>query len=289
MTARPGLLPRGARGDAAPRAGAASPFRPRRAARALVALCLGLLALAGSARGALSAQLEIPRNDGWVTDLAGLLSPAKESELEALMESYRQGTTHEIAVLTVASLEGRPVERFALEVGRAWGMGTKEKNNAALLVVAKEDRAVRIEVARGLEGSLTDSISGRIIRDVIVPQFKKGRFEEGIEAGVRAMHAAIGGEYRALPRRSAPEDSGLVGCLVPALFVLFVLLSAIARRRGGRRRRSVFFPFPIGGFPTSHGGFGGFPHIGGGGGGGGGFGGFGGGGGFSGGGASGRW
>ncbi len=243
------------------------------------------LALASAAPP--SRELEVPANDGWVTDLAGLVSPAKEAELERLMESYRAGTTHQIAVLTIQSLAGETIDRFALEVGRAWGMGTAEKHNAALLLVAAEERELRIEVARGLEGSLTDSISGRIIRDVIAPEFRGGRYEEGIEAGVRAMHAVIGGDTSALPERSGSTDIGILGALVP-MMVLLLAVWILSRRgpRGPRGRSGLPWLLPptigrMGGLPGGLGRFGG--------GGGGGFGGFGGGGGFSGGGASGRW
>lgn len=239
---------------------------------------------------ALLAQVEVPKNDGWVTDQAGLLTPDQERSLEILMESYKQGTKHEIALLTVPSLNGESIERFTLEVGRAWGIGSAERNNAALLVVSKADRELRIEVARGLEGNLTDSISGRIIRDVIVPRFKQGDFAGGLRAGVEAMHAAIGGDYGKLPRERK-ADRGLGG-LVPLFFnigvVLFVVMMRRARHGSGRRRNPLGFgPF----IPMSH--IGGFGGLGGGRSSGGGgrstFSGFGGGGGFSGGGASGRW
>ncbi len=256
------------------------------------ALAAALPAPALAARPAAIArglEIEIPRNDGWVTDLAGLLSTSEEQSLEALMESYRQGSTHEIALLTVPELKGEPIERFALEVGRAWGIGGKDKNNGALVVVSKADRSVRIEVGRGLEGNLTDSISGRIIRDVIVPRFKRGDFPGGLRQGIEAVHAAIGGDYGKLPKNRGPVAPGLLGVTVQVfIVVLFLLFAFISRKlRGGRRRNAGLFPGmfipPIGG-GRSHGGgrsSGGFS--------GGGFGGFGGGGGFSGGGASGRW
>jgi uncharacterized protein len=233
-------------------------------------------------------EAQIPRNDGWVTDTAGLLASSQKRELSALMESYKQGTTNEIAVLIVPSLNGEPIEQYALDVGRAWGMGTKEKNNAALLVIAKNDRKMRIEVARGLEGSLTDSISGRIIRDVIGPHFKRGEYYEGVKAGVVAMHEAIGGKYGALPSEPQQVDLGLLGCLVPLLFFAFVLIAIIYRVRKygvshGSRGPWIGGPF-IGGIGGSSGGGGRSS-----GGGFGGFSGFGGGGGFSGGGASGGW
>jgi uncharacterized protein len=234
----------------------------------------------------LLAQDAVPKNDGWVTDLAGLLTQQQEQGLETLMESYRAGTTHEIAVLTVPDLGGQTIERFALEVGRAWKIGGAEKNNGALLVVAKAERKLRIEVGRGLEGDLPDALAWRIIDKVITPELKQGRPFEGIHAGITAMHAAIGGDYG--PIQSAEDRSPeklRVGLFVLLWFVVF-LIAGLRRRggggRGGRRLRGGFWPIiPIGGFSgggVSGGGFSG-----------GGFGGFGGGGGFSGGGASGGW
>ena len=140
----------------------------------------------------LSAAQEVPRNDGWVTDLAEMLTPQQEASLEALMESYKSGTTHEIALLTVPSLDGRSLEAYSLEVAREWGIGGKDANNGALLFVARDEHKLRIEVGRGLEGNLTDSISGRIIRDVIAPEFKRGQFYAGLRGGIEATHAAIG-------------------------------------------------------------------------------------------------
>lgn len=249
----------------------------------LVPILLAILAVAPR-------ELAVPKNDGWVTDLAGMLSPTQERELETLMESYKQGTTHEIALLTIPSLEGDDLGRFALRVGREWGIGGKEKNNGAILVVSKADRALRIEVGRGLEGNLTDSISGRIIRDVIVPEFKQGRFAAGLKAGVVAIHEAIGGNYGRIPDRSRDGAARVaLVLLVVCMIVVAVILRSI-NGTGTYRRRSalgpIFWGSMLGGRRGGGGGFGGF---GGGGGGGGGFSGFGGGGGFSGGGASGSW
>jgi uncharacterized protein len=262
------------------------PMRRRRTSVAhrplLPAAIAALAALVLAAPAA--AQPAIPANDGWVTDLAGFLTASEERALETLMESYKAGSTHEIALLTVPSLEGESIERLALEVGRAWGMGTAEKNNAALLVVSRGDRAVRIEVARGLEGTLTDSISGRIIRNVIVPEMAEGRYYEGLRGGIEAMHAAAGGEYGAIPtsrpRSSGRSGGGIIGIL-PFIFLVIFLRSR--GRRGGILPWLVFGSL-LGGGRSRGSGFGG-----GGFGGGGGFSGFGGGGGFSGGGASGSW
>jgi uncharacterized protein len=231
----------------------------------------------------------VPSYDGWVTDLAGMLTPSEEQSLEARMESYRRGSGNDIALLTVRSLGREPIEKFALRVGREWKLGAVGKNNGALLVVAKDDRALRIEVGRGLEGSLPDAICGRIIRDVMTPRFQRGDFAGGLREGVEALQRAAGGDYAALPAPSARRDSG-GGNFFPGLFVAFIVISILMRLFFGRGRRGMggsVWPWLLVANSmqnSSRGSFGG-----GSGGGGGGFSGFGGGGGFSGGGASGRW
>ena len=249
-----------------------------------VAKVIGVCLLAAVSAPGL-ALAAVPRNDGWVTDLAGFLTPQQEQALETLMQSYKDGSGNEIALLTLPDLGGQALERYALEVARAWGIGEKDRHNGALLLVSRGDRKIRIEVGRGLEGNLTDSISGRIIRNVITPEFRKGRFPEGLRAGVEAMHAAAGGDYARIPEdRGRGSGSGLAG-LVPLIFFLIFFLSMTRRISG----MSGCLPWLLlgsigrGGHRSSgwHGGGGSF--------GGGGFGGFGGGGGFSGGGASGGW
>jgi uncharacterized protein len=251
------------------------------------------LPLASAAAVALALlQVAVPRNDGWVTDLAGMLEPAQEQALESLAESYRQGSGQEIAVLIVPDLDGQPIERVALETARAWKIGRKGVDDGALVVVARDERKIRIESGRGLEGELTDSVAGRIIRDVITPAFRGGDFHGGIRAGLEAIHAALGGEYGALPQpgpRSGRSPGGGAGSAI-ALVLMVLFFVMIARRSRGRgRRRAWGGPFGgpfVGGLGggllgggLSSGGFGG----------GGGFGGFGGGGGFRGGGATGGW
>jgi uncharacterized protein len=233
----------------------------------------------------------VPKNDGWVTDLAHVLDPQQERALESLMESYHAGTQHDIALLTVDDLGGQPIERYALEVARAWKMGAVGADDAALLVVSKGDRKMRIEVGRMLEDRLTDAVSGRIIRNEIAPHFKQGDYYGGLRAGIEAMHAAIGGQYAEPPAARAPPQLGLV-----ALFIVVMIVIALLRggHRGPRIRGGGMGPFWLGMLlsnTTRGGGFGGGGFGGGfGGGGGGGFGGFGGGGGgFRGGGASGGW
>jgi len=243
----------------------------------------GLLALSLGALAALGQELEIPANDGWVTDKAGFLQPAEERALEALMESYRVGSGQEVALLTVPDLSGRSIEEFALGVARAWKIGDRETSSGALLVVARAERSLRIEVGRGLEGTLTDSIAGRIIRDVITPEFREGRFYSGMRLGIEAVHAALGGDYGPLDRRSDAPPSGLP--LVPLVVLVLIFVALVRRNAGLRRGGSSALPWilasQIGSMQRGGRSSGGSS--------GGGFSGFGGGGGFSGGGASGRW
>ena len=234
---------------------------------------------------------QAPDNDGWVTDRADILSAAEERELEVLMESYKAGSGHEVALLTLADLGGRTIEEAGLATARAWKIGDRETSAGALLVVAMAERALRIETGRGLEGTLTDATSGRIIRDVIVPEFRAQRFYVGLRAGIEAIHAAAGGDYGPIERASgSPEVPELFALLFGLVFlvVLVLVMRGVSRGLRGRRWDGSALPWILAsqlGRSHGSGGFGGFSS----GGRGGGFGGFGGGGGFSGGGASGRW
>lgn len=152
--------------------------------------------------------------------------------------------------------------------------------------MAQAERALRIEVGRGLEGTLPDSIAGRILRDVITPEFKAGRFPAGLQLGVEAIHAALGGDYGPLERRARQPSEGaqLVGMLAVIVFIVILRLATRGRRRGRASGTDTALWVALSMLQSG-------AHRGGrsGGGGGGGFSGFGGGGGFSGGGASGGW
>ncbi len=242
----------------------------------------------------------MPPADGWVTDRADMLSDEEERSLEALMESYRTGSGHDVALLTLPSLAGRPIEQAALDVARTWKLGSVDTSDGALLLVARDDRELRIEAGRGVEGTLTDSVAGRIVRDVIVPRLREGRTYEALREGVLAIQAAIGGDYGPIERSPGARAArgGSLGCFISLLLVFLVLRILSGRGPRGPRGRSALggaLPWLI--LSTMHRGGGG-SHAGlgggfgggfGGGGGGGGFSGFGGGGGFSGGGASGSW
>ncbi|HSA34867.1 MAG TPA: TPM domain-containing protein [bacterium] len=223
--------------------------------------------------------LAVPLLTGRVTDHAGILTADAKGRIESKLAALETSDSTQIAVLTVRSLDGDSIEDFSLRVAEGWELGKKRLDNGAILVIAQEDRKLRIEVGYGLEGKLTDAVSGRIIRQVIVPRFRDNDFAGGVEAGVDAMIAATKGEFKAEGGRvTIPDHYAL------AFFIAFFILIIILRSRGGgpgrfTRGSSYYRPGGFGGFGGSGGGFRS--------GGGGGF--SGGGGGFGGGGSSGGW
>jgi uncharacterized protein len=246
---------------------------------------LGVVLLAWFAVRPASA-LEVPPLAARINDRAELLAPDREAELEARLEAYERATGHQLAVLTIASLEGEPLEDYTLRVVEAWKLGRKDRDDGILLLVVSQERKVRIEVGYGLEGELPDVLAGRIVREVMAPAFRNGDYAAGIQGAVGAIIGATGGDGTPLPppapvrERRSPE-LGPFG-----LLLLFAVLFLFGGGLGGGRRRSRAFgaaPMFFGGLGGSRGGFsgGGFR------GGGGGF--RGGGGGFGGGGASGSW
>lgn len=172
--------------------------------------------------------LDVPRLRGHVNDYAGMLSPASQRQLETLLTDFEQKESTQIALLTVPSLEGDSLEDFSIRVAEAWKIGQKEADNGAILLIAKADRKIRIEVGYGLEGRLTDLLSGRIIRNVIAPYFRAGAFDQGIAAGISAMIDVVRGEFSAgeSPPPPRPKRTGIP--LVP-LLAIFFLLNALGR------------------------------------------------------------
>ena len=232
----------------------------------------------------LQAEPAFPALTGRVVDTAGLLDAASTQQLDSMLKAHEQATGDQLVVVTVPDLGGDSIEDYGYRLGRHWGIGQKGKDNGALLIVAQQERRLRIEVGYGLEDRLTDAQSSVIINSVITPAFRKGAFADGIVAGVSAMLQVLGGDPLAEPQRatggrsgheSVPWGAGMVILLIVFVLVVQGLGSGGGSRRGGRG----------GGFGGGLGG--GFGGGGFGGGGGGGFG--GGGGSFGGGGSSGGW
>jgi uncharacterized protein len=254
-----------------------------------LALLAGLFALHG---GATAADFSVPRLSGLVVDLGGFLgAPAEQQLSAALIKLKAAGGGTEIAVLTVADLGGSTIEQASIQVVDAWKLGAADKDNGVLVMLARDERQVRIEVGQGLEGNLPDAHAKRIVDETMVPLLRSGNAEQAILLGAYqvaqrtnpdlALEAIFGAGSQKWSQRS--RSPGGLGALIPLVFiVLFVLMG---RGRGGRGRAGglatgVLLGGMMGGGRGGRGGFLGGSR-------GGSFG--GGGGGFSGGGASGGW
>lgn len=152
-------------------------------------LLIALLALlwAGSA----AAQPAFPKLAGRVTDAANILDPAAEARIEAKLKQFEDETTHQFVVATIPDLQGYDIADYGYQLGRAWGIGDKARNDGVLLIVAPAERRMRLEVGYGLEGGLTDALGSIIIQRDITPSFKAGDFAGGIEKGVDAVVAQL--------------------------------------------------------------------------------------------------
>lgn len=224
---------------------------------------------------------EVPQLKARVNDYAGVIGQDYVAKIEELLKQYDDRTGAQIFVLTVPDLNGAPaIEDYGIAVAQKWKAGQKGKDNGAILIVAVKDRKVRIEVGYGLEGTLTDADSSRIIRDFILPSFKEGNYGAGVYDGVRAMVGKLANDSTLIPEKPKKKSDKIYTFAFFAIFFISIILRMIFTGGGGsslRGGRGSAGGIWLGGFG---GGFGG--------GGGGGFGG-GGGGGFGGGGASGSW
>jgi uncharacterized protein len=183
-----------------------------------------------------SLALEVPPLRGRVNDYAKLLSQERALALEAQLEKFEQETGHQIAVLTIPSLEGDSLEDFSIRVAESWKIGKKGFDNGAILLVARDDRRLRIEVGYGLEGVLPDAIASRIIREVITPRFRSGDYIGGIEAGVDSILKVAKGEVLPQPTRPAPGRTPSEGASLHNILMITAMLALFI---GMTRRRLV--------------------------------------------------
>lgn len=168
---------------------------------AILPVVLLICALA-AACGTVRADPQFPALTGRVVDNANLLSEAQEQELVAALEALESKSTDQVVVVTLPSLQGYEIEEFGYRLGRHWGIGQKDKDNGVLLIVAPNERKVRIEVGRGLEPILTDALSKLIIENAILPQFRRGDFPAGIAAGAQDIVAVLTGDAEELKTRA---------------------------------------------------------------------------------------
>lgn len=271
----------------------------RRLPSVVLALLLALVAISASAQKF----APVPPLTSHVTDTVGMLNATQRSALDNVLKEYEARTGSQVAVLLISKTEPETIEQYGIRVADAWRIGRKGIDDGAILIVAKDNppafRRLRIEAGYGVEGTLTDAQSKRILQDVIAPHFRQNDFYGGLAAGVSAITSVLDQEHFPAPanKQKAKEDGSLLTSLIPFLFFALFIFGSIFSR-AGRSRNSlssngwgstagIILGSAIGNSLGRRGGFGGGGFGDGGFGGGGGF--SGGGGGFGGGGASGDW
>lgn len=182
------------------------------------------------------AQQAIPPLTSRVTDLVGTLTSAERTSLESKLGAFEARKGAQIAVLIVPTTQPEEIEQYSIRVVDAWKLGREKPDDGALLLVAIQDRALRIEVGRGLEGALTDLVANRIIDESITPRFREGDFAGGIAAGVERMIAVVDGEPLPEPEKhwkGSPDLGGMLPMLFFAVFIASTVLRAIFGRALG--------------------------------------------------------
>jgi uncharacterized protein len=218
---------------------------------AVLLVVAGIAAAAPAVWGAPGAPV-FPKPTGYVNDFAHLLTPADRTALEQRLAAHDRATGNQIAVAIFPDLGGVPIDEFAARLEEAWKVGRRGKDNGLLLLVGVKERQVRIEVGYGLEGKVTDADAGAIIRNLIVPAFRAGRYADGLNAAVGNLIGLVGGSRpEALtptgvppPAGGSPSPAGAPhtgfrngsGWLPIVLFLAFIVLSTLVARRSAMPR-----------------------------------------------------
>lgn len=180
-----------------------------------------------------------------VHDDAKILSTNTIQQLETRLKQFEDSTTNQIAILIIPSLDGEVLEQYSLKVVEKWQLGKKNRDNGVLLLIAVNDRKMRIEVGYGLEGSLPDITCNQIIRNQIAPAFRRGDFDGGVMAGISAIVDAIGGEYSAegYDEESFEDIPWFVGLFVFGILGIFTFLGLSIKGGAGWFLYVFLIPF----------------------------------------------
>ncbi len=198
-----------------------------RARASLLALTLCWSFLAG-------AQVPVPPLTGRVTDLTATLTAEQKAALEQTLQAFEARKGSQLALLIVPTTAPETIEQYSLRVAEQWKLGRKKVDDGAILVVAKTDRALRIEVGYGLEGALNDATSKRIISEIITPRFKQEDFYGGITAGVDQIIRVVDGEALPEPKAKPVGSIGNIQQYVPVIFILALVIGGVLRSVLGR-------------------------------------------------------
>ncbi|MBU0485738.1 MAG: TPM domain-containing protein [Proteobacteria bacterium] len=205
-------------------------------------LVLAITVLAFSASAAYG--LQVPGYKRYVNDYAEMISQPLETKLERALQSFDLSDSTQIAILTIPSLEGDSLEEFSIRTVEQWKIGQKGKDNGVLLLVAKKERKIRIEVGQGLEPILTDLLCGRIIDGIMTPNFKANRIDQGFEAGVTAIIQASRGEFKSDGRSTGARGKDEPSPLFKFIFfgLIFSAFLGSSSKKLGITAGGLLFP-----------------------------------------------
>jgi uncharacterized protein len=218
----------------------------------LLRLCwLALALLLGTANRVdaqpVAAQVAVPPLRALVTDLTGTLTPDQQARLEARLRQFEERKGTQIAVLVVPTTRPEEVEQYAMRVVEQWKLGRKKVDDGVLLLVAKNDRAMRIEVGYGLEGVLNDATAKRIVSEVITPRFREGDYFAGIDAATDRIARLVEGEALPAPAAQGPAAADDIGRLAPLLLLIALVAGSALRAALGRVPGSLVTGAAVGG------------------------------------------
>ena len=217
---------------------------PVSAARVICSLALLLCVIyVAAGQPAIAAEPKFPPLTGRVVDDAALLSAPVRERITGWLAEFERASKRQLVVVTVNDLQGYPIEDFGYRLGRAWGIGEKDKNTGAILLVAPKERAVRIEAGYGLEGELTDAVSRAIIEKDILPAFKQGDYEQGILNGTAAILKVLGWDGAASGAViDAPENAQELPPIPLLILIILFVIFRFGRNAifGGRHGRGVW-------------------------------------------------
>ena len=208
-------------------------MKPIQLARAaFLAFTLGWFFVAG-------AEVPVPPLAGRITDQTTTLTAEQKAALEQTLQAFEARKGSQIALLIVPTTAPETIEQYSLRVAEQWKLGRKKVDDGAVLVVAKNDRALRIEVGYGLEGALNDATSKRIISEIITPRFKQGDFYGGITAGIDQIIRVVDGEPLPEPTGKRGGDTASIQQYMPVIFILVLVMGGVLRSVLGRFPGSI--------------------------------------------------
>jgi uncharacterized protein len=196
----------------------------------------------------LSAEPTFPELTSRVVDEATLFSAAQKAELESTLENHENNTSNQVVVVTLKSLDGYDIRDYGLELGRAWGIGQKDKNNGVLLIIAPNERKVSIEVGYGLEGALPDATAKSIIDQRMLPYFKEGDYFGGAKLGVGAIISAIQGEYVPYEVESSSKSFKFTDLIIPLIFLFVFIVGPVFGKKNKFDKKNIIPALIFSGF-----------------------------------------